>query len=153
MIRRQLAAAPAIPEVVEYLEPERDEHQRSASPPIMESRAVDSRARQPLRAYHSENIPSTHTRSESKTERPLQTTRRSPESPPRLQQRITPPQRPEEGYRAAPSAPAPVPLQAEVRTHTQTAPLPMTTAEPSRQAPPPPFDNKRMFVVSPTSIT
>lgn len=162
MSRRHLATAPAIPEIVEYLDAEPDHRQRSTSPAIMEARQEEPRARQPLRAYHSENIPSSsHTRSESKIDRsdhqPPQAARRPPESPPQLQHRTTPPRRLEHEYRPAPSAPTPVPLHTEVRSQTQTAPLPMTSSEPSRQAPPPPapvpppdaaLNNKRMFAVS-----
>jgi hypothetical protein len=155
MVRRH-GKEPALPEVIEHLEPETSRNRvRSGSPTAVDLRDP-YRSRVPSRQQEETARP-THSRYESRTERsvpqarPVETYR--PPDPPSAQPissyHTTPP-------RAVfqPPAPAPVPIQSEVRPYTQTAPLP-STIEPSRQtAPAPPQaqsqldNNKRGFIVS-----
>jgi len=154
MVKRH-GKEPALPEVVEHLEPEHSRNRASGSPTALNSRERDPyRSRPP--PILQEEAPRTHSRYESRTElpaplpRPVETRLPDfPPAPPVSSYHTTPP-------RAVfqPAAPAPQPIQSEVRQYTQTAPLPQAI-EPTRQtAPAPPHtqsqldNNKRGFIVS-----
>jgi hypothetical protein len=155
MVRRH-GKEPALPEVIEHLEPETSRNRvRSGSPTAVDLRDP-YRSRVPSRQQEETARPA-HSRYESRTERPIPQARPveshrppdPPSAPPVSSYHTTPP-------RAVfqPPAPAPVPIQSEVRPYTQTAPLP-AAIEPTRQtAPAPPQaqsqldNNKRGFIVS-----
>lgn len=162
MVRRH-GKEPALPEVVEYVEPEQ-ERRRSGSPTAI---AINSRQDRPSQSQATKTIvgephPARHARHEipepQPPRRPLETPHRPPEiAPPSNNIYHTTP--PRQQYQSYAPAPAPVPLQSDVRQHTQTAPLP-TAPEPSRHAAPPPpaptttdsalSTQRKGFVVSPS---
>lgn len=163
MVRRH-GKEPALPEVVEHVEPETSRNRvKSGSP---STAAVDlPRDRDPYRSRlpprtQEETARQTHSRYESRTERPVPQSRpvethRPPDIapvPPFSSYHTTPPRA---VFQPPAPAPAPVPIQSEVRPYTQTAPLP--PIESTRQtAPAPPLNqsqsqldtNKRGFLVS-----
>jgi len=157
MVRRH-GKEPALPEVIEHLEPEsRHSRARSGSPTAIDM-PWDQRSRPQPSHRQEPELPSRHSRYESRTERPapqpsrpIETPHRPPDLPyfPPVSQNHTTPPRPV----FHPPAPAHQPMQSEVRPYTQTAPLP-AVVEPSRQtAPAPPQAqpqdmNKRGFIVS-----
>jgi hypothetical protein len=152
MVRRH-GKEPALPEVVEHLEPEQD-RRRSGSPTAVNPRPDDHRAHQVSRSHLAEIAASRHIRHESRTERPapqpprpVETPHRPPDIPPPSNVYHTTPPRQEYQSYAQPHAP----LQSEIRQQTQTAPLPPAPELSRYAAPPPPVaidSNKRGFVVS-----
>jgi hypothetical protein len=162
MVRRH-GKEPALPEVIEHLEPEHSRNRgKSGSPTAADiPRERDVYRSRPPPQRQEEPAPArTHSRYEyeyeSRTERPVPLPRPVETRPPDL-----PPAPPASAYHTTPPravfqpapAPAHVPIQSEVRPYTQTAPLP-PAIEPTRQtAPAPPQtqsqleNNKRGFIV------
>lgn len=155
MVRRH-GKEPALPEVVEYLEPEQD-RRRSGSPTAVNSRPDGSHAHQTSRTHLADSQLARHARQESRSERPVpqpprpvETPHRPPDIPPPSNvYHTTPPRQEHQSY-----APPHAPLQSEIRQQTQTAPLPPAPEQSRHAAPPPPaaadtaLTNKRGFIVS-----